>query len=218
MGGIEAATALRSTPDLPCPPMITLFTGYGYNRVQAHTDMAEVGTYLLKPVKPTQLFNTIMGLFGRPKAITPRIKISRTAKQGITGRRVVVVEDSELNRIVAVALLKEQGLSIEMATNGRMAVDMMSRAQTGYYNAVLMDIQMPIMDGYEATREIRKLEKERAAISGQPETRIPIIALTAHAMKGEKEKCLAADMDDYLAKPIDEKQLGRILHKWLLPQ
>jgi two-component system sensor histidine kinase/response regulator len=216
MDAIKAATAVRNDPNLQGAPVIILSTGYDYKTVQAHLDMAAVGACLLKPVNPSQLFSTVMELFCRTGAIAPRIKAKRAEPPGLmAGRRVLVVEDSELNRVVAVALLKEQGLSVEIATNGRMAVDMMTAAETGYYDAVLMDIQMPVMHGYEATKKIRELEKERAAICGRLENRIPIIALTAHAVKGEKEKCLAADMDDYLAKPIDEKQLERVLRKWI---
>jgi PAS domain S-box-containing protein len=217
--GIEVATAIRSNPDLQFTPIIIMFNGYDHKLVQTHMDMTAVGTYLIKPVKPSQLFNTIINLFSRADAVIPRIETKETAQLDlIAGRRVLVVEDSDLNRIVAVALLTEQGLNAEIATDGRMAVNMVTRAATGYYDAVLMDIQMPIIDGYEATRKIRKLEKERATVCGQPQIRIPIIALTAHAMKGEKVKCLAADMDDYLAKPIDAHQLERVLRKWILPQ
>jgi two-component system sensor histidine kinase/response regulator len=91
-------------------------------------------------------------------------------------------------------------------------VDKVTGSPGGCYNAVLMDIQMPVMDGYEATRRIREWQRR------QPETRLPIIALTAHALKGEKEKCLAADMNDYLSKPLDEQDLHRVLLKWIASQ
>ncbi|MGD9366891.1 MAG: ATP-binding protein [Desulfobacteraceae bacterium] len=143
--------------------------------------------------------------------------------QRLAGHRVLVVEDSELNIDVAVALLEETGLTVETAENGRVAVDKVIKSPRGYYDAVLMDIQMPIMDGYEATRHIRVWESKfqyespdfSACRSPITDHRIPIIALTAHAIKGEKEKCLAADMDDYLSKPLDEREMRRMLLKWI---
>jgi signal transduction histidine kinase/DNA-binding response OmpR family regulator/HPt (histidine-containing phosphotransfer) domain-containing protein len=217
-------------------PMIILVTAYGLELMQERIDMAPVDTYLVKPVKPSQLFNTIMEMFGRTDAVLPQFKEKRTEYYPpLAGRRVLVVEDSPLNRDVAVALLEEEGPVVETAEDGRVAVKKVTSAPVGYFDAVLMDIQMPLMDGYEATRLIRawEFEVQRAAFkadestpaSVQPETRnretgtkLPIIALTAHALKGEKEKCLAAGMDDYITKPIDEHHLRRVLFKWIAPQ
>jgi two-component system sensor histidine kinase/response regulator len=219
MGGIETAAAIRNDPSLQSPPTIILVTAYGRELVQEHMDMAAVDAMLLKPVKPSKLFDTIMELFGQAETMAPRVKTKSVARLGrLAGRRVLVVEDSESNRIVAVALLQEAGLTVEVAENGSVAVDKVTESPKGYYDAVLMDIQMPVMDGYEATRKIREFEKQRDATCEQPVTKTLIIALTAHALKGEKEKCLAADMDDYLAKPIDEQDLRRVLFKWILPQ
>ncbi|MGD9368232.1 MAG: response regulator [Desulfobacteraceae bacterium] len=144
----------------------------------------------------------------------------------LAGRRVLVVEDSELNRDVAVALLEEAGLIVDTAENGRVAVDKVTGSGSNYYHAVLMDIQMPLMDGYQATQHIREWERQQSEnINHKQENsfqqpsathhRIPIIALTAHALKGEKEKCLAADLDDYLAKPLSELELLRVLLTWI---
>jgi CheY-like chemotaxis protein len=119
---------------------------------------------------------------------------------------------------VAVALIEDAGLIVETAENGRIAVDMVIQSPRGYYNAVLMDIQMPVMDGYQATRKIREFEKQQDATSGQRKVSTPIIALTAHAMKGEKEKCLSAGMNDYLAKPLDEQDLYQVLLMWISSQ
>jgi signal transduction histidine kinase/DNA-binding response OmpR family regulator len=220
MDGIETAATISSDHCLHRPPIIILVTAYGRELVQEHMDKAAVDSMLLKPVKPSQLFNTIMELFGRADVAVPRRAKEPTAlpTHQLAGRRVLVVEDSELNRDVAVALMEEMGIVVETAENGRIAMDIVTGSPRGYYDAVLMDIQMPVMDGYEATRKIREFEEKQDATSEQPETRTPIIALTAHALKGEKEKCLAGDMDDYLAKPLDEKDLHRVLFKWIAPQ
>ncbi len=211
---------------VPKTPIIIMVSAYGQEIVQERVDTAAVDALLLKPLKPSQLFNTIMALFSRGEAMVPRIGAEKTARIGrLSGRRVLLVEDSELNRDVAVALLEEAGLTAEVAEDGRVAVGKVTNSPRGFYDAVLMDIQMPTMDGYQATRKIRAFETQQATISQKPgtrnqkpETKIPIIALTAHALKGEKEKCLAVGMDDYIAKPIDEQDLHRALLKWILPR
>lgn len=225
MGGVETAAVIRTIPNLRRPSIILLVTAYGRELVQERIDAAVVDTLLLKPVKSCQLFNTIIGLLGRTEAEVPcRAQEPGTRRiRQLVGRRVLVVEDNELNRDVAVMLLKEAGLTVEVAENGCVALDKVTELPKGYYDAVLMDIQMPVMDGYETTRRIREWEfKDQDELFGHidrplPVTdyRLPIIALTAHALKGEKEKCLAADMDDYIAKPLDEQELHRVLLYWI---
>ncbi len=207
--------------------IILMVTAFGRELEQDRINDAALDCLLLKPIKASELFNIIIELFGEKGAMMACRKQEPAVHpiQRLAGRRVLVVEDNELNRDVTVALLEEAGLVVETAINGKIAVDKVAGASSGRYDAILMDIQMPVMDGLEATEKIRGFEKQHAAISQQPgagnqepgtgnqepSTRIPIIALTAHAMKGEMEKCLAAGMDDYIAKPVDEKDLHRIL-------
>ena len=120
--------------------------------------------------------------------------------------RVLVAEDNATNQIVARGMLEQAGLQVDIVGNGREAVGALQKNE---YDLVFMDCQMPVMDGYEATGRIRQLEKEAGA------SRIPIVALTAHAMKGDREHCLAVGMDDYLAKPFTEQELYLVLKKWL---
>jgi signal transduction histidine kinase/CheY-like chemotaxis protein len=219
LDGIETAMRIHNDPNLCRPPIVILITTYGRELVQERIESSAVDSFLLKPIKPSDLFNTIMELFNQKEAMVERIKTKRALSHArLAGRRVLVAEDSQLNRVVAVGLLQVAGLVAETAENGRMAVDKVTGSEMGYYDAVLMDIQMPVMDGYEATRQIREWECQRPA-NANPEQKgkIPIIALTAHVLKGEKEKCLAADMDDYLPKPIDEQVLHRVLLKWIAP-
>ena len=119
---------------------------------------------------------------------------------------VLVAEDNVTNQIVARGMLEQAGLTVDMVDNGRKAV---AAAESGAYDMIFMDCQMPVMDGYEATDRIRRLEKEAGS------TQVPIIALTAHAMKGDRENCLTVGMDDYLSKPFTERQLLSLLQKWL---
>jgi two-component system sensor histidine kinase/response regulator len=121
--------------------------------------------------------------------------------QSVRGH-VLLVEDNEINQEVAVQMLKAFGYSVEVAVNGREAVERFSLQR---HQLVLMDCQMPVLDGYEATAELRRK---------YPTERIPILAMTAHAMQGEREKCLAAGMDDYLSKPISVANFKAALEKW----
>ncbi|MFR8276027.1 MAG: response regulator [Desulfovibrio fairfieldensis] len=122
----------------------------------------------------------------------------------LAGRRVLVVEDNEINQEVATAILAEAGLEVGIAANG---ADAVREAASNRYDLILMDVQMPLMDGLEATRRIR-------ALPGVPAD-LPIIAMTAHAMRGDWEKSLAAGMNDHLTKPIDPLRLFTALERWL---
>lgn len=116
-----------------------------------------------------------------------------------------MVEDNAANQKLAVLLLKKIGFAVQVANNGREAVE---AVKEGAFSVILMDCQMPEMDGFEATEVIRQWEETR-------KERIPIIAMTANAMQGDKEKCLAVGMDDYISKPINPKQLQEVIYKWL---
>jgi CheY-like chemotaxis protein/HPt (histidine-containing phosphotransfer) domain-containing protein len=129
------------------------------------------------------------------------------ATPGALSGHVLLVEDNPVNRQVAQRLLQLTGLTHDAAENGKLALD---RLDTGRYDAVLMDCMMPVLDGYGATRSIRKLEQD-----GLRRGRIPIIAMTANAMAGDREKCLAAGMDDYMSKPLNRALLEETLRKWL---
>ena len=121
--------------------------------------------------------------------------------------RILVAEDNEVNQTVATMMLSDVGCDADVAANGQEAVEMSS---ANHYDLILMDCQMPELDGYEATRAIRQHER-----SGSGAARIPIVALTAHAMTGDREKCLAAGMDGHLGKPFTKHQLEEILKRWL---
>ena len=130
------------------------------------------------------------------------------ADTDFTGKRVLLVEDNELNREIAQAILEETGFTVETAPDGTDAVDMVRRAEEGWYDAVLMDVQMPVMDGYEATRTIRALPRKDVRD-------LPIIAMTANAMEEDKETALKNGMNAHIAKPLDIELFLSILRKYL---
>jgi signal transduction histidine kinase/CheY-like chemotaxis protein/ligand-binding sensor domain-containing protein/HPt (histidine-containing phosphotransfer) domain-containing protein len=173
---------------------------------------AEIGFtgYLLKPVTQRDLLDALVcAMSATAKAWHQRSQpiITRHALRAQRAQqkyRLLLAEDNAVNQKVACHTLEKLGYSVDTARDGRVAIDAW---QSGRYDLILMDCQMPVIDGYEATRRIRALEP--------PGKRIPIIALTAHAMKGADEQCLAAGMDDYLSKPIDRGQLTACLERWL---
>lgn len=129
-------------------------------------------------------------------------------KFSVAGRRILLVEDNDLNAEIAMELLKEEGLLVERANDGVICIEMMEKASAGYYDLILMDIQMPILNGYDTTRKIRKMADAKKAS-------IPIIAMTANAFAEDKQRALAVGMNDHVAKPIDMNKLIPTLQKYL---
>ncbi|MEA3500447.1 MAG: response regulator [Candidatus Marinimicrobia bacterium] len=165
--------------------------------------------YLTKPVKQTELYKTIMEVLSKekkPEKIEKEPKAQEKIKKGTEEKiKILLVEDNYASRMVAGTFVKSFGYEVETAENGEEAVNALKK---DHYDFVLMDIQMPIMDGVEASHKIR------SGSSGVLNSKIPIIALTAHAMKGDREKYLSEDMDDYISKPINKEKLRKLLEKW----
>jgi signal transduction histidine kinase/CheY-like chemotaxis protein/HPt (histidine-containing phosphotransfer) domain-containing protein len=169
--------------------------------------------YLVKPVRQSRLFNTIteaisLAPAAAPQAITHDEPLLPAPQVPAKPAHVLLAEDNDINQMVANEILSKAGHTCDIVDNGRKAFD---AAFEKHYDVVLMDCQMPEMDGFEATRAIRQREAESAA-AGTPR-HLPIIALTANAIKGDREVCLAAGMDDYVAKPIDPAQLIQAIAK-----
>ena len=153
-------------------------------------------------MKQQTLYEALSAILGKeddevPALITRHI-LSESKRQGL---RILLAEDNAINQKVAVTLLQKAGFSVDVVENGVQAVE---QARKGNYNAILMDVQMPIMDGFDATKQIRQMEKS----SGK---HIPIIAMTAHALKGDRQRCLEAGMDDYVSKPIQQAELIEVV-------
>ncbi|MCX8061665.1 MAG: response regulator [Anaerolineales bacterium] len=160
--------------------------------------------YLLKPIRQQELRDTLLLVLGTSNKKKKKQLITRhTLAECAEHCRILLVEDNPINQKVAVKLLNKAGFAVDTATNGLEALEAL---RNGSYQIVLMDIQMPEMDGFEATSRIRN--------SGMPYQNIPIIAMTAHALKGDREKCLEAGMNDYVSKPIKGEELFEVINRW----
>jgi CheY-like chemotaxis protein len=160
--------------------------------------------YLVKPVSSSSLYNAILEAFGHQSEDAIAVNLTKTADH-VRGAHLLLVEDNEINQQVAEEILGQVGIRLTIADNGQIGLDAL-RESPDAFDGVLMDIQMPVMDGYAATREIRKEERFRD---------LPIIAMTANAMAGDREKAIAAGMNDHVAKPIDINDLHQVLGQWI---
>ncbi len=183
------------------PPLVIIISTSGHEKEMQRARDAGVESFLIKPVKQSALFDTAMELFGFQSSIAREATSGLVSPREMAGLNVLLVEDNPINQAVAVEILKTAGIVPDKAGNGREAVEMVREKK---YDLVLMDVQMPIMDGLQATRAIRG-ELKMADL--------PIVAMTAHAMHGDREKCIDAGMNDYVPKPIDRKELFAALRK-----
>jgi len=208
LDGIETARRIKADQTFAPVPAILMVTAFGREQVLARAQEVGLDGFLLKPVSESLLYESIAELFGRGgiHPTTATRSVAGALPLSLHGRRVLLVEDNAINRELATELLQDLGLVVETAENGREGV---RRASSEPFDLVLMDIQMPEMDGLTATARLRAL----------PELAdLPIIAMTAHAMAGDREKSLAAGMNDHVTKPIDPRQLLQALLQWLPAQ
>ena len=187
---------------------LVLLTSVGLRGDAAEARRAKIEGYLSKPVRQSDLYNCLAAVLGRPAddyMLVTRHSLSEKAPplQG----RILLAEDNPVNQEVILAMVESLGCSVEVAGDGDEAL---AKLANGGYSLVLMDCQMPRKDGYEATTEIRRLED--AAGDGR---HIPIVALTANAMEGDRERCLTSGMDDYLSKPLGREALRTVLGRWI---
>jgi len=205
MDGFALARAIIEKPAIADTPRILLSSGCIGS--QAERLVSGFSQSLLKPVRQSQLFDAVIDALKLPGQKTaPAAKAKKEALLNYSGKRVLVVEDNKVNQKVILSQLAKFQLKPDLANNGQVALDQLARQA---YDLVFMDCQMPVMDGYEATRALREREMEEGGL------RTPITALTAHASIGEREKCLSAGMDDYLSKPASRADLAVVLVRWL---
>ncbi|WDP88417.1 MAG: response regulator [Desulfobacter sp.] len=212
MDGLETAGRIKAQPEKCGTPAILMLTAYGSESLKKECTAMGLDGFLNKPVSRSLLFDVIMDTLGLGRGTQKHTgERERTSLvkglDHIRGARILVVEDNRINQQVVAELLTAESFFTDIAENGAQALDRITRALSKGipYDALLMDIQMPVMDGYTATRKIRALDD------------VPVIAITAHALSGEREKCMAAGMNGYVSKPIDPGTLLAELVKWIKP-
>jgi two-component system, sensor histidine kinase and response regulator len=205
MDGLTLARAVKSDPRLSAVKLI-LLTSFGHVGHGAEAIRAGVSGYLTKPVDEADLHDCLVEvLLGKDGARSGPLVTRHTLRESRSPvARVLVAEDNEVNQKVAVRILEKLGYQVDVAEDGEQAVTASAQVP---YAAVFMDCQMPGVDGFEATARIRQREG--------PGPRTPIIAMTASAMQGDREKCLAAGMDDYVSKPVRPEDLDEVLKRWV---
>lgn len=209
MDGVSAINEIRQDPQLTAPPFFVMVSAYSRDELMERLAGAPVADVLIKPITPSTLLDSILNAFGKVAVSRPRKKELllevQVAREALRGASLLLVEDNVINQEMAVELLSRAGIQVAIAGNGAEALSMLARQR---YDGVLMDCQMPVMDGFEATRRLRA-QREFADL--------PILAMTANAMAGDKEKCLQVGMNDHIAKPIDVNQLFITLERWIKP-
>jgi signal transduction histidine kinase/DNA-binding response OmpR family regulator len=203
MDGFSLAAHIQEDPAL-AGPRIMMLSSMDIGSIRP--ELRETGHYVVKPVTRANLLSAILRVLGGE---SPRLVPARGAVPAVTGRplHILLAEDNVVNQKVAARLLEKLGHSVEVTSNGAEALAAFTR---GAFDLILMDVQMPVMDGYDATLAIRAAEQGTLR-------HVPIVALTAHAMKGDREICLKAGMDDYLGKPIRPLELASVLERWGKP-
>ncbi|MBP7585633.1 MAG: response regulator, partial [Spirochaetes bacterium] len=210
LDGLEASGRIKADPRIGKKPVIIMVTAYGSEELLEKAEEAGLEGFILKPVSPSTVIDTIMAIFhgekanGAVAARRPGREDPAETVRHIRGARILLVEDNDLNQQVALELLEGAGMSVTLAGDGREAVEKMNPG----FHAVLMDVQMPNMDGYEATRIIR---------SNREYEGIPVIAMTANAMEQDLEEARGAGMVSHVVKPVDPLKLYRTLAEYIKP-
>ena len=204
ISGIETARRIRAAIGHEAP--IIILTAYDWTDIADEAKEAGITAFCAKPLFMSDLKSALLAA---NNLIEKKAEKVSWTEADFTGKRILLVEDNELNREIAEAILAETGFTVESAPDGTDAVDMVSRSKEYYYDAVLMDVQMPVMDGYEATRTIRSLPR-------QDVKSLPIIAMTANAMEEDKENALKCGMNAHISKPLDIDLFLNVLGKYLM--
>ena len=216
MNGLETSRKIKLDMELDKTPIVCMVSAHAREDLIQQADRKFLDAFLHKPVNQSFLFDTIMELFGRYEAQVSKPDTRMPAQESLEnkqlkGKHILLVEDNEINREVALEWLSSAGIEVDMAVNGKAALSFLGIQPQNRNllrpDAVLMDIQMPEMDGFEAIGHIRKDPRYKD---------LPVIAMTAHALKGDREKCLDAGMDDYVTKPIDPESLFQTLARWTI--
>jgi len=211
MDGLETSRIIKHGAGLKNVPKIVMVTAFGREEVRAQAEEVGVDEFLLKPVTPSTLFDALVEMFGTiGQQQDSRLSRADATSHDATGIRILLVEDNEINQQVATELLEGAGASVTVANHGGEAVRILTHGeQPPPFDIVFMDLQMPEMDGFEATKLLRR----------RPQLKnLPIVAMTAHALVEERQRCLDAGMNDHLSKPIEPDALFATLLRWTHPR
>jgi signal transduction histidine kinase/CheY-like chemotaxis protein len=211
MDGLEASRIIKRDDRLRHIPQIVLVTAFGREDTRTQAEEIGIDSYLLKPINSSLLYDTLVDLFG-VAGVDDRspVKKEQTAMYDATGIRVLLVEDNEMNQQIATELLESAGVIVTVANNGREAVKILTEdGQAPLLDVVFMDLQMPEMDGFTAAQLLRRDPRLQ---------QLPIIAMTAHALAEERQRCLDAGMNDHVSKPIDPDVLFSTMMRWAKPR
>jgi len=206
LSGLETGRRIKRDGHLRNVPKILMITEFGREDVRLKAQREEIERFLQKPISPSLLFDTLMSLFGEASEMAPAT-VNKSGPQAplASGVRVLLVEDNEVNQQVASELLESEGARVTIANHGGEAVQILTESDPPPFDVVFMDLQMPEMDGFAATRLLRS----------RPQLRhLPIIAMTAHVMTEEIQRCLEAGMNDHVGKPIDPNTFFATLARW----
>ncbi len=212
VNGLECVQSLRSLDGAEEIPIV-MMTAFGGDREIMEAREAGINYFLSKPVRQSLLFDTIMDIFDYPEAMHASLDEREDDRELVSyehlvGMRILLAEDNRINQNVARELLESVGATVAIANNGREAVEVLKEHGRDF-DAVLMDVQMPVMDGLQATQAIRAMPDL---------VDLPVVAVTAHAMQGDREKCMKAGMNDYVAKPITPELLFGVLSRLVMPE
>lgn len=206
MDGIEATRQIRRRVGRDIP--IILLSAYDYADIEAEARAAGVDEFIVKPLFKSRLTTTFKQLINEGDAKENSNQLEQMAKTDYSDKRILIVEDNELNREIAEEIIGSTGAQIETAENGKEAVDLVNGMEAGYYDLIFMDVQMPIMNGYQATSAIR-------ALSNGKGKRVPIVAMTANAFAEDVIMAKNAGMNEHIAKPIDIEKLDDVMKRWM---
>jgi CheY-like chemotaxis protein len=209
MDGIETTKKIREKVGEDVP--IIIISAFDWSDIEQEARLAGANAFISKPLFKSRMVYLFHNLLGGNEE-TPHKTVNELndiAALNLQGKRVLLVEDNELNAEIAEEILKMSGVEVELAGNGAQAVDRVSEAEDGYYDLVLMDIQMPVMNGYEATRAIRAFDRNYTK-------KLPIIAMTANAFAEDVMQAKNAGMNAHIAKPFDLNSLAEVLQKWMV--
>jgi CheY-like chemotaxis protein len=207
MGGVDTARAIREQVGGDVP--IIVLSAYDWSDIEQEARQAGVNAFLSKPLFKSRLVTLFRTLLGKEEEIEEVVPFQDLESMSLSGYRALLVEDNELNAEIATEILEMTDIQVDCANDGSVAVDMVREHPEVQYDIIFMDVQMPKMNGYDATRAIRSMDNDYCKS-------VPIIAMTANAFAEDVQAALSAGMNEHIAKPLDLKSLATVLNRWVL--